>query len=205
MSLFPSVTGPDRQIEGSERDTLDAYWTPLSCARACCEALRDQTRVFPGTVLEPSVGGGAWVLAARQTWPAVQVDAIDIDSAAPGLALADAHVVGDFRRLPPMVYGLVLGNRPYGDDLVEWVELARRCAPRVAFLERATILGSLARSEWWERNPPTDVWVLAPRPKWGGPGARTATDTADSVLVLWQADRPVAGVATRLHWLRWSP
>lgn len=194
---------PAPALADGERAELDAYWTPLACARACCAVLRP--RVGATRILEPAVGGGAWVQAARETWPGATVDAIDLDASAPGLAAADAHVIGDFLSTTGRGYGLVLGNPPYGGDLVGWVERARDAGAAVAFLLRSTFLGSVSRSSFWLQHQPTDVWVLAPRPRWEGPGSRPTTDTADSILVLWRQGLPVPGLSPRLHWLRWAP
>jgi hypothetical protein len=206
--LFPSRVGPDRHVEGGERDTLDAYWTPQACAVACCEAIRDAAgpagwlpEIAPAHVLEPSVGGGAWVLAVRQVWPAAVVHAVDIDPEAPGLALTDRTKVGDFLALDLKRRDMIVGNCPYGGDIVGWFDRSLALAPVVAYLLRSTALGSIERSGWWAAHPPATIWTLAPRPRWQGPGGRAESDTCDSVLVLW-----VAGFSdTRHRWLRWEP
>lgn len=203
LPLFPDRTPVVHRGLDEGREPLDAYYTPFRAARACCAALREVGVAPVASVLEPAAGGGAWVDAAREVWPDVWVTAIDIDPAAAGLRNADVSQVGDFltsRWVETGEYDLVLGNRPYHDELGDWVERGLRLAPAVAFLERGTILGSVERSAWWQTCPPSDVWVLAPRPRWEGPGAREASDTVDSVLVLWRRGM----TATRLRWLRWG-
>jgi hypothetical protein len=212
--LFPSRVGPDRHVEGGERDTLDAYWTPQACAVACCQAIRDAAgpagwlpEIAPRRVLEPSVGGGSWVRAAWETWPTIRhVEAIDLDPESPGLELATESRVADFLlhypphiRFPPI--DLILGNPPYSGDLLGWLDRSVQLGTAVAYLLRSTVLGSIERSAWWAANRPATIWTLAPRPRWQGPGGRAESDTCDSVLVLW-----VAGFDdTRHRWLRWEP
>ena len=211
LALFPEHVGPLRGLDDG-REALDAYWTPPTCAVACCEAIRAAGVAKVPALLEPAVGGGAWVDAARKVWPKVYVAACDIDPEAPGLRRADVAQVTDFTAsswVDAGRYSLVLGNPPYGDGIVRWFDRALDLAPNVAFLLRGTILGSAERMPWWEAHPPSDVWVLSPRPQWGGPGARSTTDTVDSLLVLWrQPPRAQHGrrdvVETRLRWLRWG-
>lgn len=200
LALFPEHVGPDR-VAGREEG--DRYYTPFAAALACCEAVRSVGVASVASALEPAVGGGAWVEAMRATWPRVWVTACDIDPDAPGLRVSDAAQRGDFlssRWVETGEYDVILGNRPYHDELGEWVERALKLAPVVGFLERGTILGSVERSAWWQTCPPSDVWVLAPRPRWEGPGALPNSDSVDSVFVLWRRDV----VETRLRWLRWG-
>lgn len=207
-SLFPGRTGPDRRVEGGERETLDAYWTPRAAAVACLEAIVDAggpvgwlPPIDPRRVLEPAVGGGSWVLAAREVWPRAQVAALDLDPTAPGLDLADESWVADFLSTDTPRVDAIVGNPPYAGDIVAWFDRSLELAPVVAYLLRSTVLGSLERSTWWAAHRPAGVWTLAPRPRWQGPGGRQESDTCDSVLVVW-----VAGLDdTRHRWLRWEP
>ncbi len=206
LALFPSHVPAPVATEG--RDTLDRYYTPLPAALACCRALREAGLSTVPSMLEPAVGAGAWVTAARRVWPEVYVSACDLDPAADGLALADVAQVADFtdsRWVEQGDYALVAGNRPYADPLQRWVDRALELAPAVAFLERGTILGSDERLAWWQANPPTHVWVLAQRPRWGGMSPHYGGDSSDTVLVLWRRrpKRARRSVTTRLHWLGW--
>jgi len=194
--------GP-RALGPGERDSLDGYWTPLEVARACVAEIDAEARWqlprWPRRLLEPSVGGGAWLEAAAEVWPWAERFGIDVDPDAPGLAHADLAGVADFRAFDPDPVDLILGNPPYGGDLVGWLDRSLELAPVVAYLLRGTVLGSLDRLPWWEKHPPATIWVLVPRPKWGGPGQRRASDSADSILVLWiRGERD-----TRLRWLGW--
>lgn len=183
------------------RAALDAYWTPLALARRCVELVVDPLHP-PYTAVEPSVGGGAWVTALRAHCASgVHVRAHDVEPTAPGLALADETVVGDYltSRIAPA--GLVIGNPPYSGDIHSWVDRGLQDAPVVAYLLRSSILGSVGRRPWFEDHPPHSVYVLSPRPRWEGPGALPQTDTADPILVVWT--RYPQG-STALYWAGWS-
>jgi hypothetical protein len=192
----------------SDRAPLDAYWTPDALALACTSLvvtelgprLRPYPDATPLRVVEPSVGGGAWVRALRHY--GASVHACDVDPAAPGLVLADTHHVGSYlddqARRPA---DLVIGNPPYCDPVQSWVTTAVMDAPWVAYLLRSSVLGSRGRSGWWAAHPPEVVWALSPRPRWEGPGAQPSSDTHDPVLVLWGA-RPAVG--TELRWWDWG-
>src|SRR5262249_4139515 len=115
-----------RELPNDQRAPLDAYWTPLHCALACCSALQ-RAGQSPDSILEPAVGGGSWARAARLVWPDADIEGNDLDPNAPGLADVDRRSVGDFlERQGPgavrRVYNLVVGNPPYGGDVRPWVE-----------------------------------------------------------------------------------
>lgn len=205
----PSAMPPDelpvpppapRDLPDDHRAELDAYYTPDLHARALVRWLAANVYAGqdPQRILEPSVGGGAWLRACRDEWPEAHLRALDIDPAAPGLKLADRPEVGDFLTADLISADLIVGNPPYGGDLVAWIDRSRELAPVVGYLLRSTFLGAMDRLEWWQRRPPTDVIVVLPRPAWEGPGKRATTDRVDSLFVVWRG--PVAG-ATRLHWL----
>lgn len=188
---------------GGERAPLDAYWTPDACALACVRAVDAHLGRAIGSrgVLEPSVGGGAWVRAVREVWPASVVHAVDVDPNAPGLELADRTKVGDFLTLDLKPRDVVIGNPPYSGHFLGWLDRSLELAPVVAYVLRSTALGSKLRAGWWAAHPPAVIWTLSPRPRWEGPGARPESDTCDSVLVLWDRE----DTDTRHRWLPWVP
>ena len=197
-------------LPNDERAKNDAYYTPDLHARALVRWLSQHVYAGqdPQRILEPSVGGGAWLRACRDQWPEAHLRAADINSDAAGLSLADRARVGDFMALDLESADLIVGNPPYGDEdldraaararLVAWIDRSRELAPVVGYLMRSTFLGAMDRLEWWQRRPPTDVIVVLPRPAWEGPGKRAATDRVDSLFIVWRG--AVAG-STRLHWL----
>lgn len=187
-------------LPDEERAPFDAYYTPDRHARALLWWTWERLIGPRLSVLEPSVGGGAWVRAARDVWPEATVTGMDLDPNALGLRQVDVPLVGDFLTGPlPQHYQIVIGNPPYGGDLVAWIDRARSVGSIVGFLLRSTFLGSAQRLSWWRERPPSDVVIVLPRPRWEGPGARTATDTCDSVWVLWREG--FQGQQPRLHWL----
>lgn len=197
--MLGSAAAAPVALPDDQRAALDAYYTPRQTATALVRWL-DRVVMggrVPRRILEPSVGGGAWVLACREVWPTAHITGIDLNGDAPGLALVDKWVWGSFLDAKEYEYDLVLGNPPYEGDLTGWIDRSRAQAPIVGYLLRATFLGSVGRLAWWQEQPPSDVVIVAPRPKWEGPGARASTDTSDSVFDVW--DR--RSTTTRLHWL----
>jgi hypothetical protein len=222
------------------RDPLDAYWTPFGLAYACLEAAHafvaqhhlDVMRASedgylaawsspswnPKSMLEPSVGGGAWVGAARCVLPTAWVHRVDLDPNAPGLTQdvrristkrKEEAVCGNFLHLNFVGAGTdcVFGNPPYSpgiagrsatrDPLTWWFDRSLTIAPVVGYLLRGTALGSVERLPWWRANPPACIWTVSQRPAWEGPGARAESDSSDPAFVLW-----IRGVTdTRHRWL----
>jgi hypothetical protein len=155
------------------RDPLDRDYTPDDVARRLVDALTCE----PYTVLEPSVGGGAFARACRARWADAIIGGCDLDPAAPGLTECDAFAVGDYRttRLGPV--DLVVGNPPYAQAEAH-VRAALADAPggTVAFLLRLGFLAGQARGEGlWRDHPPDRVHVLSRRPSFRG-GKTDATE-----------------------------
>lgn len=175
-----------------ERRALDAYYTPPALARACLATLAAD--IAGARVLEPSCGGGAFVAAARSLGPAT-VLGYDINADAPGLALCDEAVAGDFLELPERCVDVVVGNPPYR-GAEDHIERAIGMAPVVGMLVRMMLLASQKRAGFWDTNPPAEVWVIRERPSFTGRGM----DACDYMWCVWRADHvgpPVMG------WLSW--
>jgi hypothetical protein len=194
----------------TERAAGDAYWTPDATARACMRWLVDVVGFDPsGRVVEPSVGGGAWVRAIRSVVPESTIDRVDTDESAPGVEFDlrpdDARSYCDwlefelFRGQPvgPDTWELCIGNPPYGGDLVRWLDASLARARVVAYLLRETVTGSVERLAWWKAHRPAWIAKVLPRPRWEGPGQRETSDYSDHVLVVW-----IRGVTeTRWDWI----
>ena len=80
---------------GLPHDPLDRFYTPPALAAVVCEWLLHHVRT-PRRIVEPSVGAGAFVAAARRVWPTARIEGVDVDPDAAGLALCDSSRVGDW-------------------------------------------------------------------------------------------------------------
>jgi hypothetical protein len=191
-----------------ERAPLDAYWTPAPVALACARWLWSKGLVNePELILEPAVGGGAWVQAARSVWPGATLRGLDLDPSAPGLEIVDQKAARDFLEVDPDElghYDLILGNPPYASgQILPWLDRSLQHADVVAYLLRETITGTATRLGWWLEHRPRFIAKVCPRPKWEGPGARDTSDFADTVLVVWTRGR--FNRLTEWDWIDTSP
>lgn len=180
----------------ARRIPLDAYYSSDDVAALCVSTLdlSGATRI-----VEPSVGGGAFVRAIRTVWPG-WVYGVDINHDAPGLDLCpsqmrgwdflDVGKSGDFLDLPNGA-DWVIGNPPYS-HAEPHVRHALTLAPRCAFLLRLAFLESTKRVAFWRDHQPARVYVLAQRPSFTGGG----TDSAAYGWFVWDADHKGA---TELH------
>jgi hypothetical protein len=168
----------------------DAYYTPAHVAARCVRWLAPRIPSVR-TIVEPSVGAGAWVRAARAAWPDAVVDRYDVSPEAAGLTLdvgpQDRSVIADWT-LPTdgrRQWDLALGNPPYQDVDVHIV----RCLERslwVALLLRETVTGGQSRYRTlWRDHRPAWIGKLPDRVQWGGANPHGGVDMAGAVLVVW--------------------
>lgn len=130
-------------------DEGDRYYTPDSLAWACCSAIVARCpSIAPVRVVEPSVGGGAFVRAIRRKWGATirRLDGFDIDPDAAGLRDVNHPWVADWAKVGTSISpDLILGNPPFsGDTAIEHVNTARLCIGKagvVAFILPLSYLG----------------------------------------------------------------
>ena len=181
---------------GSERRTLDAYYTADAVARACVAALPD---IPPGGhVLEPHVGGGAFLRAVQGRWADAYTVALDVDPTAAGLIGSHECAAEDFLdpSVPHEPYALIVGNPPYATAEAHIRRALDLVADGgyVAFLLRLAMLESMQRVPLWRDHPPLAVHVLSRRPSFTGGG----TDSAAYGFFVWR--RGHRG-PTALHWL----
>lgn len=148
-------------------DALDRFYTPDGLARACLA-----TWGWRGvrSVVEPSVGGGAFARAVRARWPGARIVGADIDPAAAGLALCDTALVGSW---PELVEGghierpdIVVGNPPFTDDAaLRHVEAALDLgANTVALILPWAYWGVERWAPLLDGRPPHIVRPIRPRP-----------------------------------------
>lgn len=175
---------------------LDRYYTPDDVALACVAALH----LAPGlTIVEPSVGGGAFAMAARVCSEGCRIVGIDADPNASGLVLVDEDHVGDFLHWQPAgPVQYVIGNPPFNEAEAHVRHALAVSQYGVAMLLRLAFLETAKRAEFWREHPPDEVHVLVRRPSFTG----GATDSAAYGWFVWrklECDRPPT-----LHWLDWS-
>jgi hypothetical protein len=153
----------------------DAYDTPEALALACTEWCRELWAVpidpsdparRPPLVLEPCVGKGPFVKAARNTWPDAKIVAIDIRPECQGPCLEAGAAV--FSNTDALVLNaatiaaadLIITNPPFklADELVRHFWAPMKDGAALAFLLSVTFLGSKDR---WEEEPP-GLFKIAP-------------------------------------------
>lgn len=110
MLLGGTMTARTKSISKTrqERMPFDAYSTPLPVARAICQWLIGRGIGWQGIrILEPSAGHGAFVKAARETWPQAYIVANEIQPKLVEPEAMRAYLLGcakakkEERELPP--------------------------------------------------------------------------------------------------------
>lgn len=107
-------------------DKLGRFYTPLDLTRVYVNSIELEEE--PSIVLDPSVGSGNFITAAKERWPDAQTIGIDIDPSAEGLALCDCPIVADWLQISSTFSDyevpLVLGNPPFGKAVKHAVTVA---------------------------------------------------------------------------------
>lgn len=216
-----------------ERDPLDRYYTDPRVADAVLRRLvHDRHDALNGgpwlqdnaTVLEPGVGGGAWLYALRKHSAPARVLALDLDPDAPGGQLADRFLHADaltwrptrarqgwVDQMPPPQW--VIGNPVYGAECEAHVRHYLEVSGRwVVLLLRSAWLQSQRRYPWlWGSCRPREVWPLIGRPGfhreadgWQAALEQPAAgnDVHDYSVVVWDTSGVYAG--TRVDPLVWK-
>jgi hypothetical protein len=184
-----------RARAAGERILLDAYQTPEPLALAICGALR-RAIGDPEEIIEPSAGAGAFVGAARATWPDAHITAVEVaDGRKSACLAAGANVfirqcwvetaigLANYQT-PEGKPRLVVGNPPFREaerHIIAALDLLRE-GDHLAFLLRLNFLGSLDRVRFWRRNPAMWVKTIAPRPSFTGGG----TDGTEYAVFCWR-------------------
>lgn len=175
-----AVVPPDGEKGRTERG---AFYTPDALALALCRSLKDNLRFNPCSILEPGCGGGAFLRAARATWPAAELHGVDLVPACTGPGLVEQCDLFTVTRS----VDLVLGNPDFG--------IAERVVrhglsivpPRgaVAFLLRTAFLGSEGRIALYADRPLYALQPIAQRPSFTADGK---TDPMEYALFVWRRD-----------------
>ena len=195
-----------------ERIALDAYYTKDEVARAIVERVslmgvnskiedsfagragRVVCEQFkPRTILEPSVGGGAFVRACREVWPDIQeIHGCDVDGGAAGLDDCRRYYVGDFIESESWCkYDLIIGNPPYRHAEEHIRHALTLLAPGgvCAMLLRVGFMGSKKRRAFFADYPVRRMDVLRPRPSFTNGG----TDSSEYGVFYWGDVAPGIG------------
>lgn len=192
-SLFPAgAVDPTPQVG----DPLGRMYTPQPLAEACLRRVLMRAAIGTGhTVVEPSVGGGAFVRAMRAAKPKAKLVGVDVDPDARGFELVDDAYHMDTitwsiaHRMAGRPADLVIGNPPFGDAL-EHVEALLELRPfRLALI---LPLDRLGRQGWRDvlYGVPVEGMVLRelhpilPRP-WG-------EHVREVALFVWGHNQPPA-------------
>ncbi len=187
-------------------DELDRCFTPQKLAQAVVESVARFVPA-PKLIIEPSVGGGAFVRAIRARWPDVEVWGCDLDPYAEGFRWCDEVVMQDWvvgakvlanrARAQGKRVDLVVGN-PSFKHAISHVAAGRECFPK-AVQSFILPLAYLGVGEWqptWERYGLAELQPIAGRP-WPERMRETATYT-------WEPLKPgYRGMRLRLPALEW--
>jgi len=190
-SLFGGVANLPKARDDGNRILGDAYYTPDALALAIVEALQAEGCPLDGEILEPSVGGGAFLRALLACSPRLRLTALDINPEAQGLRAAQEEGLEalpgvDFLSYQPgRRYDLILGNPPYAQAEAH-VRHALHCADRVVFLLRSAFGESAARVSFWRAHPARHVWMCAQRPSFTSDGR---TDGCAYSVFYWDQTR----------------
>lgn len=151
----------------------DFYPTPAWCVHRLLEAVD----LPDGAWLEPAVGDGAIVRAARTLRSDLDWSGMDIrEGAVRGLPSTDF-----LTQKPPRYpwYDVVITNPPYNQAL-EFVKQSMLFGTTVVMLLRLNWIASKKRHAFVREHPP-DIYVLPNRPSFTGKG----TDSIEYAWFVW--------------------
>ena len=206
----------ERGGEASPYRPLADYYTPDELARVLVAQLPLATTIRPEIILEPHVGGGAFlraIVAARAGLErSTRLFACDLNPEAQGLREAGQEGAvthaGDFMRwTPPAAPTWIIGNPPFGVLQVgkkRAAPIAHRHIQRamdlvgpgghIAFLFRWGLFEG--RDQFWAKAMPRVVWTLTPRPDFTGDGG----DSTPYCFAWWTKGWHEETVLRRLRW-----
>lgn len=177
---------------GRDRRPGDTYYTPDALAEVLVGVLDlggDEV------IVEPHVGGGAFVRALHRNLHTGRMIGIDIDPSAPGLGYCSESRVADFLAVEPFAADWLVGNPPYG-AAEEHIRHALSWGCNVGMLLRLAILESSGRVPLWTDHPASEVYVLAQRPSFTG----GKTDSCAYGWFVWRRDWTAPTALRVLSW-----
>lgn len=175
---------PGLRVTGEPKDALDRFFTPAPLCDLICRELWTMGH-RPTSIVEPSVGGGAFVRAVRRWWPNAVTYGVDIDPGAEGFKDVDHPFVADWLAMPVGEgYDLILGNPPFtGTKAIAHVERCLEVADVVALILPWAPMGGV---QAWDHLldaadcRPIVVQPIVPRP-WPANVRETALYVWDSL------------------------
>lgn len=203
----------------TDQQKTGSYYTPQSLADAIIDLLGGELTGKKLDVLEPSVGGGAFVSSVVSRLERPFVTGCDINEAAPGLLLCGIPVVGDFLlKVFTFDFDLIVGNVPFSvteqrvvgkrnprtKDFKKEVGEAhvRKCLSLLAqggvcaIIQRAAFLHPAKRADLLERLD--SELKISPRPPFKEDGKG---DNSDYSLFIWRNSKfPPRHHVGRLDW-----
>lgn len=150
--LFGRVAHAVEPPDGDKgRDERGAFFTPQRLADGICQSLAFWLDLSPRTILEPGCGGGAFLRAAAETWPAAALLGVDLVPACVGPGIVQKRDLFDVKGQ----YDLIVGNPDFGQA----EEIVRHCVGQLApggvlaLLLLADFEGSASRIRFWQTHP----------------------------------------------------
>lgn len=191
-------------LKAQSDELLDVCPTPAALAAEICRRVESNVigahahsdfEHAPFRVLEPSAGDGAFVRAARATWPQAHISAIEIRPEAEQALLdagADDVSIGDMKALTmagARGADLVIGNPPFGvaEEHIRHLLGNMKTGSALAFILRLGFYESKERLPFWQTFPESYFMPIVPRPSYklnkkGEPG----TDSQAYGVFIWQ-------------------
>lgn len=182
----------------SERAELDSYWTPIEVARATVERLlKDGVIKKGGAILEPSVGKGAFAIAALELLQPDELDLVDlvIRPELKALGVGARRFEQDFLTFRPEYrYDGIYGNPPFDAAEAHVRHALSLLKPDgvLAFLLRLNFLSGRSRHRGlWKEHPPEFISVLDGRPSFKKGQRRPKIDKATGLPKLKKDGSPI--------------
>lgn len=164
------------------RRTNDAYYTPQALADAIWKQVHPHG--WSERILEPSVGGGAFLGYPLAEFPQADITALDIDPNAEGLRMVPKSKAVDFLQWETEErFDIIIGNPPFSqaEQHVRKATTLLNQYGRVIFLLRLSFLCSKKRSKLFGDFPLNSLYPVVPRPSFTGNG----NDNSEYAVFEW--------------------
>lgn len=176
----------------TKRSPYDFYPTPESAFTAMYEADKKNWKNVKW-IIEPCAGDGALISYMKKYFPnaiytANELDESHKDNLTKIMNSEYDHVIwGDYKELLSkdtinLNPELAITNPPFSlaQEVIEYC-LTKIKAKRTIMLLRLNFLASQKRKEFWQKYPPSRIYVLSKRPSFTG----TGTDSQDYAWFVW--------------------